>query len=260
MFLQLCLTLFKNEFIEITTKLSAVVACRCSPTQKADVARLIRSYTKKRVCCIGDGGNDVSMIQAADVGALSHSHPVRHLLTPPVDYSGVGIVGKEGKQASLAADFSVTQFSHLTKLLLWHGRNSYRRSAKLAQFVIHRGLIISVMQAVFSSIFYFAPIALYQGWLMVGYATLYTMAPVFSLVLDRDLNEDLALSYPELYKDLTKVRPRADAHCAFVLTHNREFILGPSSILQDLFYLAHDQPLPRFAGSLRYIVSRAHNC
>ena len=119
---------------------------------------------------------------------------------------GVGIVGKEGKQASLAADFSVTQFSHLTKLLLWHGRNSYRRSAKLAQFVIHRGLIISIMQAVFSSIFYFAPIALYQGWLMAGYATIYTMAPVFSLVLDRDVNEDLALLYPELYKELVKVR------------------------------------------------------
>ncbi|KAJ3516332.1 hypothetical protein NLJ89_g1185 [Agrocybe chaxingu] len=184
--LQLCLTLFKNEFIEIATKLSAVVACRCSPTQKADVARLIRSFTKKRVCCIGDGGNDVSMIQAADVG--------------------VGIVGKEGKQASLAADFSVTQFSFLTKLLLWHGRNSYRRSAKLAQFVIHRGLIISVMQAVFSAIFYFAPIALYQGWLMAGYATIYTMAPVFSLVLDRDVSEDLALLYPELYKELTKGR------------------------------------------------------
>jgi phospholipid-translocating ATPase len=100
----------------------------------------------------------------------------------------------------------VTQFGHLTKLLLWRGRNSYRRSAKLAQFVIHRGLIISVMQAVFSSIFYFAPIALYQGWLMVGYATIYTMAPVFSLALDRDLNEDLALSYPELYKELINVR------------------------------------------------------
>ncbi|KAG6333074.1 hypothetical protein ID866_6016 [Astraeus odoratus] len=184
--LQLCLNSYKNEFIEIATKLSAVVACRCSPTQKADVARLIRQYTKKRVCCIGDGGNDVSMIQAADVG--------------------VGIVGKEGKQASLAADFSVTQFSYLTKLLMWHGRNSYRRSAKLAQFVIHRGLIISVMQAVFSAIFYFAPIALYQGWLMMGYATVYTMAPVFSLVLDQDVNEDLALIYPELYKELTKGR------------------------------------------------------
>ncbi|PWN48183.1 putative NEO1-P-type ATPase [Violaceomyces palustris] len=184
--LQLCLDHFKTDFIQLATQLSAVVACRCSPTQKADVARLIREHTKKRVCCIGDGGNDVSMIQAADVG--------------------LGIVGKEGKQASLAADFSINQFSYLTKLLVWHGRNSYKRSAKLAQFVIHRGLIISIIQAVFSAIFYFAPIALYQGWLMVGYATVYTMAPVFSLVLDRDVSEDLALLYPELYKDLTKGR------------------------------------------------------
>lgn len=62
------------------------------------------------------------------------------------------------------------------------------------------------MQAVFSSIFYFAPIAIYQGMLLVGYATAYTMAPVFSLVLDRDVSEDLALLYPELYKELTKGR------------------------------------------------------
>ena len=48
---------------------------------------------------------------------------------------------------------------------------------------------------------------------MVGYATIYTMAPVFSLVLDRDLNEDLALSYPELYKELTKVRGRISSRC-----------------------------------------------
>ncbi|KAK0568602.1 putative aminophospholipid-translocase [Tilletia horrida] len=184
--LQLCLDHYQTAFIELATQLSAVVACRCSPTQKADVAKLIRAYTKKRVCCIGDGGNDVSMIQAADVG--------------------IGIVGKEGKQASLAADFSINQFSFLTKLLVWHGRNSYKRSAKLAQFVIHRGLIISIIQAVFSAIFYFAPIALYQGWLMVGYATVYTMAPVFSLVLDRDVSEDLALLYPELYKELTMGR------------------------------------------------------
>lgn len=66
--IQLFVENFRDEFIELSTKLSAVVACRCSPTQKADVARLIRAHTKKRVCCIGDGGNDVSMIQAADVG------------------------------------------------------------------------------------------------------------------------------------------------------------------------------------------------
>lgn len=177
------LTYYKQEFFDIVVDLPAVIACRCTPQQKADVALLIREITGKRVCCIGDGGNDVSMIQCADVG--------------------VGIVGKEGKQASLAADFSVTQFCHLTKLLLWHGRNSYKRSAKLAQFVIHRGLIISVCQAVYSVCSKFEPIALYQGWLMVGYATCYTMAPVFSLTSDHDIDESLTKIYPELYKELT---------------------------------------------------------
>ncbi|KAL7275997.1 putative aminophospholipid-translocase [Rhizina undulata] len=184
--LALFLDSYKDEFISLAVQLPAVIACRCTPTQKADVARLIRAHTKKRICCIGDGGNDVSMIQAADVG--------------------VGIVGKEGRQASLAADFSIEQFCHLTKLLVWHGRNSYKRSAKLAQFVMHRGLVISVCQTMFSIASRFEPIALYQGWLLVGYATLYTMAPVFSLVLDRDVDEQLANLYPELYKELTEGR------------------------------------------------------
>ncbi|SCU78365.1 LADA_0A05292g1_1 [Lachancea dasiensis] len=173
----------RQEFFDIVVHLPAVIACRCTPQQKADVATFIRDVTRKRVCCIGDGGNDVSMIRSADVG--------------------VGIVGKEGKQASLAADFSITQFSHLSTLLLWHGRNSYKRSAKLAQFVIHRGLLISVCQAVFSISSKFEPIALYQGWLMVGYATCYTMAPVFSLTLDHDIDQSLTRTYPELYKELT---------------------------------------------------------
>lgn len=174
---------YRQEFLSVVIHLPAVIACRCTPQQKADVALLIKETTGKRVCCIGDGGNDVSMIQCADVG--------------------VGIVGKEGKQASLAADFSIDQFCYLQKLLLWHGRNSYKRSAKLAQFVIHRGLLISVAQAVYSICSKFEPLALYQGWLMVGYATLYTMAPVFSLTLDCDIDEHLTRLYPELYRELT---------------------------------------------------------
>ncbi|CAI4213818.1 unnamed protein product [Parascedosporium putredinis] len=184
--LALYLAHFRVEFISVAVLLPTVVACRCSPTQKAEVAQLIKEYTKKRVCCIGDGGNDVSMIQAADVG--------------------VGIVGKEGRQASLAADFSIEQFCHLTKLLVWHGRNSYKRSAKLAQFVIHRGLIIAVCQTMYSIAMKFEPEGLYKDWLLVGYATIYTAAPVLSLVLDKDVDEDLANLYPELYKELTSGR------------------------------------------------------
>lgn len=184
--LDVCLTYYQHEFMELATNCPAVVCCRCSPTQKAQVVALIQKHTGKRTCAVGDGGNDVSMIQQAD--------------------AGIGIEGKEGKQASLAGDFSIPAFQHIAKLLLVHGRHSYKRSAALSQFVIHRGLIISTMQAVFSAVFYLSSIALYQGLLMVGYATVYTMFPVFSLVLDQDINAGIALKYPELYKELSKGR------------------------------------------------------
>ncbi|XP_057660555.1 probable phospholipid-transporting ATPase IIB isoform X1 [Diorhabda carinulata] len=184
--LEVCLLYYQPEFMELATAAPAVVCCRCSPTQKAQVVQLIQKHTGKRTAAVGDGGNDVSMIQQAD--------------------AGIGIEGREGKQASLAGDFSIPQFSHLARLLLVHGRKSYKRSASLAQFVIHRGLIISTMQAVFSSVFYLSSVALYQGFLMVGYATVYTMFPVFSLVLDQDVSPEIALTYPELYKDLAKGR------------------------------------------------------
>ncbi|XP_070276587.1 probable phospholipid-transporting ATPase IIB isoform X2 [Myotis yumanensis] len=184
--LEVCLRYYEHELVELACQCPAVVCCRCSPTQKAHIVKLLQQHTRKRTCAIGDGGNDVSMIQAADCG--------------------IGIEGKEGKAASLAADFSITQFKHIGRLLMVHGRSSYKRSAALGQFVMHRGLIISTMQAVFSSVCYFASVPLYQGFLMVGYATIYTMFPVFSLVLDQDVKPDMAMLYPELYKDLTKGR------------------------------------------------------
>ncbi|KAK3997677.1 hypothetical protein QBC44DRAFT_70951 [Cladorrhinum sp. PSN332] len=214
--LSMYLTHFRTDFISVAVLLPAVVACRCSPTQKAEIAKLIKEYTKKRVCCIGDGGNDVSMIQAADVG--------------------VGIVGKEGRQASLAADFSIEQFCHLTKLLVWHGRNSYKRSAKLAQFVIHRGLIIAVCQTMYSIALNFKPEGLYKDWLMVGYATIYTAAPVLSLVLDKDVDENLANLYPELYKELTSGRSlsyRTFFVWVFVSIYQGCLIQGLSQLLTE---------------------------
>jgi len=93
------------------------------------VARKLISYTKRRVAGVGDGSNDVGMMLECNLS--------------------IGIIGKEGRQASLAADYSLTKFVSLKKLLLWHGRQSYKRSALLAQFVIHRGLIITVIQALF---------------------------------------------------------------------------------------------------------------
>jgi len=184
--LELCLANHQVLFLEVACAAPAVVCCRCSPTQKGQIVRLIRTHTGKCTAAIGDGGNDIPMIREAHVG--------------------IGIEGKEGKQASMAADFSLLEFSHLQRLVLWHGRNAYLRSSLLAQFVIHRGLIIAMIQAVFSSLFFFASIAVYNGFLTVGYATIFTTGPVFSLVLDEDISQENALKYPELYKELQKRR------------------------------------------------------
>ncbi|KAF8565446.1 hypothetical protein P879_02250 [Paragonimus westermani] len=184
--METCLRYYEHEFIELARQSPAVVVCRCSPTQKTQIVRFVRYHTKARVAAIGDGGNDVGMIQAADLG--------------------LGLEGKEGRQASLASDFSLTQFRHAARLLLVHGRNFYKNTAALALFVIHRGCIISVMQAVFSAVFYFVSVPLFPGFLLVGYATIFTMFPVFSLVLDKDVPDRIALTYPELYKTLQKGR------------------------------------------------------
>ena len=184
--LDLCVEHVKLLFIEVACAAPTVVVCRCSPTQKASIVTLLREHTNKCTAAIGDGGNDVGMIHAAHVG--------------------IGVEGREGRQAALAADFSVTQFSHVARLVLWHGRNCYLRSATLSQFVIHRGLIISTIQLVFSSLFYFRPIQLYNGLLVLGYATIFTSGPVISLVLDEDVSEMNALKFPELYRELQKRR------------------------------------------------------
>ena len=76
--LQLCLDELQSEWIDLAVMAPVVICCRCSPTQKAKVVELVRNHTNKITAAIGDGGNDVSMIQTADVG--------------------IGIVGKEGKQ------------------------------------------------------------------------------------------------------------------------------------------------------------------
>jgi phospholipid-translocating ATPase len=48
--------------------------------------------------------------------------------------------------------------------------------------------------------------SVFNGYLLMGYATIFTMAPVFSLVLDEDHREDAIAEFPQLYKELLKSR------------------------------------------------------
>ena len=173
-------------FFELALKLPSVICCRCSPNQKALILEKVKKYIDKRTLAIGDGGNDVAMILKADLG--------------------VGVVGKEGMQASLAADFSIDKFCYLNRLLLWFGRISYKNTAKISVFVIHRGLIISLIQLLFSLMFYCSPFPLYNGVLILGYSTIFTALPVMTLLWDREITTNDVTKFPEIYRELQKGR------------------------------------------------------
>jgi phospholipid-translocating ATPase len=97
-------------FMELAKKCASVLCCRVSPLQKACVVELVKKSQKGLCLAIGDGANDVSMIQAAHVG--------------------IGIAGEEGRQAVMASDFAIAQFRYLSRLILLHGHWSYRRTAE----------------------------------------------------------------------------------------------------------------------------------
>lgn len=82
-----------TDFQELSLAVKVVICCRVSPKQKADIVNIVRMKTKAVTLAIGDGANDVAMIQAAHVG--------------------VGISGIEGLQAACASDYSISQVGRL---------------------------------------------------------------------------------------------------------------------------------------------------
>jgi len=134
---------YREIFLRLASLSPCVLICRCAPTQKAEVVKFMQVETGSVCLSVGDGGNDVAMITSADIG--------------------IGIFGKEGQQAALSSDISITEFQHLKRLLFWHGRNSYMRTANLSQFIVHRGFLITVVQMCFSLAFYNSPVNLYNS-------------------------------------------------------------------------------------------------
>jgi phospholipid-transporting ATPase len=113
-------------FLDLALMCKAVICCRVSPLQKALVVKLVKRHLKKLLLAIGDGANDVSMIQAAHVG--------------------VGISGVEGLQAARSADVSIAQFRYLRKLLLVHGAWSYQRISKVILYSFYKNVVMFMTQ------------------------------------------------------------------------------------------------------------------
>ncbi|XP_042369404.1 phospholipid-transporting ATPase VD-like, partial [Plectropomus leopardus] len=111
----------KSHFLELSCRCKAVICCRSTPLQKSQVVHLIRNQLGVMTLAVGDGANDVSMIQVADVG--------------------IGISGQEGMQAVMSSDFAISRFKHLSRLLLVHGHWCYSRLANMILYFIYKNVV-----------------------------------------------------------------------------------------------------------------------
>nr|XP_016433591.1 PREDICTED: phospholipid-transporting ATPase 3-like [Nicotiana tabacum] len=168
--------------LNLSLNCSSVVCCRVSPLQKAQVTSLVRKGANRITLSIGDGANDVSMIQAAHVG--------------------VGISGQEGMQAVMASDFAVAQFRFLADLLLVHGRWSYLRICKVVTYFYYKNLTFTLTQFWFTFRTGFSGQRFYDDWFQSLYNVMFTALPVIVLGLfEKDVSASLSKKYPELYKE-----------------------------------------------------------
>ncbi|XP_020276843.1 phospholipid-transporting ATPase 3 isoform X2 [Asparagus officinalis] len=170
------------NLLNLSLNCSSVVCCRVSPLQKAQVTSLVKKGARKITLSIGDGANDVSMIQAAHIG--------------------VGISGMEGMQAVMASDFAIAQFRFLTDLLLVHGRWSYLRLCKVITYFFYKNLTFTLTQFWFTFQTGFSGQRFYDDWFQSLYNVIFTALPVIIVGLfDKDVSASISKRYPELYKE-----------------------------------------------------------
>ncbi|XP_058724365.1 phospholipid-transporting ATPase 2-like isoform X2 [Vicia villosa] len=175
--LEIALKHYRKAFTELAVLSRTAICCRVTPSQKAQLVQILKSCDY-RTLAIGDGGNDVRMIQQADIG--------------------VGISGREGLQAARAADYSIGKFRFLKRLILVHGRYSYNRTAFLSQYSFYKSLLICFIQIFFSFISGVSGTSLFNSVSLMAYNVFYTSVPVLVSVLDKDLSEETVLRHPQI--------------------------------------------------------------
>ncbi|KAJ7028850.1 phospholipid-transporting ATPase 1 [Mycena alexandri] len=170
----------KEMFLNLGTQCETVVCCRVSPAQKALTVKLVKEGRNAMTLSIGDGANDVAMIQEANVGC--------------------GLFGLEGSQAAMSADYAFGQFRFLTKLLLVHGRWSYQRVAEMHANFFYKNVVWTF------GLFWYMPFNGFDATYLYHYTfillcnLLFTSLPVVVMgAFDQDINHRAALAYPQLY-------------------------------------------------------------
>ncbi|XP_055539760.1 phospholipid-transporting ATPase VD isoform X2 [Wyeomyia smithii] len=170
-----------KPFLRLTRYCSSVLCCRATPLQKAFLVKVVKEEIRMSTLAIGDGANDVSMIQMADVG--------------------VGICGQEGMQAVMASDFTIAKFRILEKLLLVHGHWNYDRLARMIIYFFYKNAAFVFL------LFWYQLYCGFSGAVMIDeiylmiYNLIFTALPPLAIgVYDKKIIDDLLLNYPRLYR------------------------------------------------------------
>lgn len=170
----------EDQLFQLASQCSVVLCCRVAPLQKAGIVSLIKNRSEDMTLAIGDGANDVSMIQMADVG--------------------IGISGQEGRQAVMASDFAMGQFRFLVPLLLVHGHWNYQRMSYMILYNFYRNAVFVLVLFWYVLFTCFTLTTTVTEWSSVLYSVIYTSVPTVIVgILDKDLGRRSLLKYPPLY-------------------------------------------------------------
>uniref|UniRef100_A0A8C6NZT1 Phospholipid-transporting ATPase n=1 Tax=Nothobranchius furzeri TaxID=105023 RepID=A0A8C6NZT1_NOTFU len=170
----------EDKFLAVARSCRSVLCCRSTPLQKSMVVKLVRNKLKVMTLAIGDGANDVSMIQVADVG--------------------VGISGQEGMQAVMASDFALPRFRYLQKLLLVHGHWCYSRLANMILYFFYKNAMF--VSLIFWYQFYcgFSGSAMVDQWYLIFFNLMFSAFPqLITGTLDKDVSAETLQRLPQLY-------------------------------------------------------------
>ncbi|XP_035032710.1 phospholipid-transporting ATPase VA [Hippoglossus stenolepis] len=170
----------EDKFLAVARSCRSVLCCRSTPLQKSMVVKLVRNKLKVMTLAIGDGANDVSMIQVADVG--------------------VGISGQEGMQAVMASDFALPRFRYLQKLLLVHGHWCYSRLANLILYFFYKNAMFVAL--IFWYQFYcgFSGSAMIDQWYIIFFNLMFSAFPqLVTGTLNKDVSAETLQQLPQLY-------------------------------------------------------------
>ena len=188
---------FVDRFIQLSKRCKSVICCRVSPLQKALIVKTMRDKTAAMAVAIGDGANDVGMILEADIG--------------------IGVSGKEGRQAVLASDYSIAQFRYLKRLLLVHGRLDFYRNVECIFYSFYKNMCYTFNQMIYAAFSHFSGTTMYDSVLYTIFNVFFTSVPIVVYSgYDRDVSLEAMMEKPELY-DMDGKRAWFQSYPRFIL-------------------------------------------